>query len=46
MATTHKNLYPQIYDFENLLQAYHRARKGKLQTPEMYGFHFNLEENL
>ncbi len=46
MAKTYKNLYPQIYDFENLLQAYRRARKGKKQTPEMYAFHFNLEENL
>jgi hypothetical protein len=33
-------------DFENLLQAYRRARKGKKQTPEMYAFHFNLEEDL
>jgi retron-type reverse transcriptase len=46
MANTYKNLYPQIYDFENLLQAYRRARKGKKQTAEMHAFNFNLEENL
>lgn len=46
MAKTHKNLYPQIGDFDNLLAAYRRARQGKKQTPEMYAFHFNLEENL
>ncbi len=46
MAKSYKNLYPQIYSFDNLLAAYRRARKNKKQTPEMYAFHFNLEENL
>ncbi len=46
MPYTYKNLYPQIYDFDNLLQAYRRARQGKKQTAEMYEFHFYLEENL
>ena len=26
---TYKNLYPQIYDFENLYLAFRAARKGK-----------------
>ena len=43
---SYKNLYPHICDFDNLLQAYYRARQGKKQTSEMYAFHFNLEENL
>ncbi len=46
MAKTYKNLYPQICDFDHLLATYRQARKNKKQTPEMYAFHFNLEENL
>ena len=46
MPKTYKNLYPQICDFDNLLAAYRRARKGKKQTPEMHAFHFDLELNL
>ena len=26
---TYKNLYPQVYDFENLYLAWRKARKGK-----------------
>jgi len=26
---TYRNLYPQVYDFENLYQAYRAARLGK-----------------
>ena len=26
---TYRNLYPQVWDFENLYMAYHKARKGK-----------------
>jgi hypothetical protein len=29
MPVSHKNLYPQIYDFDNLLLAYYSARKGR-----------------
>jgi len=43
---SYSNLYPQIYDFENLQAAYQRARRGKAQTAEMYEYNFNLEENL
>jgi retron-type reverse transcriptase len=46
MPKTYKNLFPQIIDFDNLLQAYYNARGGKKQTGEMRLFHFNLEENL
>ena len=28
MPKTFRHLYPQIYDFENLYQAYRKARKG------------------
>ena len=46
MPKTYKNLYPQICDFDNLLAAYQRARRGKKRRPEMYAFHFDLELNL
>lgn len=26
---TYRNLYPQVYDFENLYRAYRKARRGK-----------------
>lgn len=34
----HGNLYPQIYDFENLLVAYREARKGKRFRREVLEF--------
>lgn len=40
------NLYEQIYDFENLYQAYLEARKGKRYRQEVLEFSANLEENL
>jgi len=46
MPVTYNNLYPAIIDFDNLLEAYSRARRGKQQTDEMRRFHFNLEMNL
>ena len=42
----HKDLYAQIYDFENLHQAYLEARKGKRYRSEVLEFTNNLEENL
>lgn len=42
----HGNLYPQIYDFENLVAAYKEARKGKRFRREVLEFTRNLEENL
>ena len=34
---TYRNLYPQVYDFENLYWAYRKARKGKRGRPEVAG---------
>lgn len=41
-----KNIYPDIYSFENLYQAYIEARKNKLYRDEVLEFSMNLEENL
>lgn len=41
-----RGLYPQIYDFENLYQAYREARKCKRYRDEVLTFSANLEENL
>ena len=44
---TYKNLYPQIYSFANLYQAYRAARKGgKRKKVEVASFEFDLEPNL
>jgi len=43
---TFKHLYPQVYAFENLFEAYQRARQGKPKTPELCAFDYHLEENL
>lgn len=40
------NLFEQIYDFENLHQAYLEARKGKRYRDDVLKFTANLEENL
>ncbi|SFR16799.1 reverse transcriptase/maturase family protein [Desulfoscipio geothermicus] len=41
-----KGLYEQIYDFENLHEAYREARKNKRYRDEVLKFSANLEENL
>ena len=41
-----KNIYPKIYDYENLYSAYLHARKGKRYRNEVLRFTNNLEENL
>lgn len=46
MSKTYKNLYPRIYDFENIYQAYIKARKGKRYQSDVLKFSANLEENL
>lgn len=46
MAKTYKNLYPKIYDFDNLYAAYKKARKGKRDRPEVQRFERDLEGNL
>lgn len=46
MSKTHNNLFLQIYDFENLYNAYLKARKCKRYRKEVLKFTSNLEENL
>lgn len=46
MPKTYNNLFPQIYDFENLYQAYRRARAGKRNRLEVLRFEQDLEGNL
>ncbi len=41
-----KNLYPKIYDFDNLHSAYLNARKNKRFRDDVLEFSSNLEENL
>ena len=43
---TYKNLYSQIYTFENLHTAYRRARKGKRSRVEVAAFEFDMEQHL
>jgi len=40
------NLYQAIANFENIYQAYLRARKNKRYKPEVLEFTENLEHNL
>lgn len=46
MPKTYNNLFADIVDFQNLLKAYHCARKNKRYTFEVLDFTSNLEENL
>lgn len=41
-----RNIYEKIYDFENLYQAYLKARKCKRYRQDVLEFSANLEENL
>lgn len=41
-----KNLYPAIYDFENLFNAYKDGIKLKRDRPDVMAYTDNLEENL
>src|SRR3989344_2820886 len=43
---TYNNLYPKIYDFNNLKLAYKKARKGKTKKHYVIDFHKNLLENI
>ena len=44
---TYKNLYPQIYAFENLYQAFRKARLGgKRKKESVAAFELDLESNL
>lgn len=41
-----KNLFPAIYDFENLFYAYKAAIKGKRYRADVMKFTDRLEDNL
>ena len=40
------NLWPQIIDFENLLQASQQAQQGKRFRPNVLAFNYNLDQEL
>jgi len=42
----YEDLYPQVYDWDNLLLAYRRASKGKRGNPAVAAFEYRLEDNL
>ncbi len=46
MGTKYRNLYEQIYDFENLWLASRKARRGKRLKNQTSEFEYNLEANL
>ncbi len=46
MGTTIKNIFPAIYDFENLYESWEAARKGKRYRREVLRFTYDLEANL
>lgn len=46
MPTTYGSLYPKIYDFNNLLDAYKSASEGKRYCNEALLYKYRLEENL
>lgn len=39
-------MYPQLYSWDNLLLAYHKAAKGKRGQPNVAAFEYRLEDNL
>ena len=43
---TYRNLYPQIATFQNLLQAFYKARKGKRGKIGVAAFEYDLEREL
>ena len=43
---TYKHLYPQVWDWDNLYQAYRRARRGKRGKEPVADFEFCQEDNL
>ena len=46
LPKTYNDLFPKIYDFQNLLKSFHRASRGKRETYEVLRFAASLEENL
>jgi retron-type reverse transcriptase len=43
---TYKHLYAQVCDYDNLLDAYREARKGKRDKAQVYRFEFAFESEL
>jgi len=43
---THKNLFQEICKYENLYDAYLKARRGKNDVAEVLKFNYNLEDEL
>jgi len=43
---TYRNLYPQVWSFENLFLAWRKARKGKRSRPQAARFERVQEEEL
>lgn len=41
---TYRHLYPQIASFQNLLDAFYKARKGKRDKSGVAAFEYNLEQ--
>jgi RNA-directed DNA polymerase len=46
MAKTHKHLYPQITAFDNLYEAWRKARRGKRYKPAAAAFEHHLDDEL
>jgi len=46
MAKTYKNLYPLIYDFDNIHRAYLKARRNKRYKRDVLEFSARLEDNI
>ncbi len=46
MPKTANNLWPEVSSWDNLVRAYHEARKGKRFKPDIMRFHRHWEEEL
>jgi hypothetical protein len=46
MAKTYKNLYPQVIDFGNLMDSWHKARRGKRYQTNVAAFQQRLDQEL
>lgn len=46
MPRTAKNVWPQVAAWTPLVEAYHRARKGKKEKPQTVAFHRRWEEGI
>ncbi len=46
MARTHRNLYSQVWAWENLVEAFRKSRRGKRTRPDVCQFEYNLEAEL